>query len=478
MNEFLAWTWEARLCITFLLGLCILSQTSALVLTYYSSRLGFSQVFKVLLEASVLAEVFVLTLLHGRVVTNYVNGLVAPVGYNGLRLAVLGTTAILAITVCLLARTLWPLVVLPACAISLPAIEMLTGRALPWAFVSILAFWLCRSIIICVRRFAQIRTSISVLSVKNAVDALHTGVLFCEEDGHILLSNRQMQSLMIAITGRIHRNAKQFYDCLVRGENEPNCQKTELEGQMVYLLPDGAAWMFTRIKIPSRVKTYTHISAADVSEVWALTMELQQKDRALRQKSGELKDKIANLHILSKEGETQRAKTRVHDILGQRLTVLLRTIRSKQQLDVDLFAFLSKGLMDELKANRNVAGPADELNNIRQIFTAIGVDITFEGRLPKNIQQAQIFIDIIRESATNAVRHGLATRISIKSKLSGDAYHLTITNNGRRVLAPITPGGGITGMKKQVETHGGILNINTQPLFKLYVVLPEGEKDD
>ena len=80
--------------------------------------------------------------------------------------------------------------------------------------------------------------SISSLSIKDAVDSLHTGVLFCKPDGYIVLVNIQMQKLMTVLTGRIHRNSRNFYELLLLGNLLPGCQNTEHEGQIVCLLPD------------------------------------------------------------------------------------------------------------------------------------------------------------------------------------------------------------------------------------------------
>ena len=310
----------------------------------------------------------------------------------------------------------------------------------------------------------------------HAIDTLHTGVLFCENDGYTLLSNYQMQKLMIAITGRIFRNAIQFYEMLVSDQYESRYKKAELDGQMIYLLPDGTAWMFTKTDIPFRMKNYVHISVADVSGHWNLTTRLQQQNQKLRRKKDELTKTIANLHIFSKEREIENARMRAHDILGQRLTVLLRTIQDENNIDYDLLTSLSKGLLDELKAEKSETRPYDELESIQQIFAAIGVDINVEGQLPDNVEHAGLFVDIIREGSTNAARHGFASKINVVTEATEDAYNLTITNNGHTTTVPITPGGGIGVMRKKVNAQGGNLDIRQHPLFTVSVVLPGGDQ--
>ncbi|NMA49804.1 MAG: hypothetical protein GX947_08600, partial [Tissierellia bacterium] len=317
--------------------------------------------------------------------------------------------------------------------------------------------------------------SISALSIMQAVDTLPTGVLYSESDGYIVLSNYQMQNLMIAITGKVFRDAVKFYERLVSDKYKSRYKKVQLGGQAVYLLPDNTAWMFTKTDIQFRMRNYIHISAVDVSENWALTAKLQDQDNELRQKSSELKNTISNLHILSKEKEIENAKMRAHDILGQRLTVLLRMIQNDHKLDYDLLNLLSKGLLEELKAEDNKKSPLDELKSIQQIFTSIGVDINFKGQLPQDEEQANLVVDIVRESSTNAVRHGFAAKVDIESEKKGSSYNLNISNIGHTNSDPITPGSGIKTIRKKVNAMGGTLDIIAHPEFTLSVVLPGGD---
>ncbi len=477
MIEFFSFSWVTHISVTFIFGICIIAQCLALVLNLYrrSLTLVTPRAFENLFELSILCEIIVFALLHGQMINGYKNGFVVPTESESIRILAFILVLILAIAVCIVTKTTLPFSVIPATAISLPILENALGYAFPWLFIAALIFFMGRSIKICIYSVIAVRTNISALSVINAIDTLHTGVLFCENDGYTLLINHQMQNLMIAITGKIFRNSMEFYQMLVSGKYDSRCKKAELDGQIVYLLPDGSAWMFTKTDIQFRMKGYIHISAADVTELWILTAKLQIQDQNLREKSDELKETIANLHILSKEREVENAKMRAHDILGQRLTVLLRTIQNEHDLNYDLLISLSKGLLAELKAEQNEIGPYDELKSIQQIFAAIGVDIQFKGQLPENGQRACLFVDIIREGSTNAVRHGFATQINIRAEPGENEFNLTINNNGHTTNAPIIPGSGIGLMRKKVDAQGGNLNITYYPLFTLSVVLPGGD---
>ncbi len=472
MNEFFMFSWESRMLITVLLGFCILFQTLAIIFNFYRNRFNRRLIFKNLLEIAILGEILLFSLLHGQVVNGYKNGFVVPTGHENMRIIVFYVITVLVIIVCFLNKAVLPLSIIPIIGVSLPISEVLLRTAFPWFFIATLIIFLGRSIKICTSSMTVIGKNISALSVIRAIDSLDTGVLFSKKDGYTLLANQQMQKLMIAMTGKIFRNAIQFYETLISKGYESRYSKIKIEEKIVYILPDETAWMLTKTDVLIRMKNYIHISLANVTELWRLTIQLQIQDQELRRKSDELKETMKNLHILSKKKEIENAKMRAHDILGQRLSVLLRIIQSDHEIDYELLRSLAKGLVAELRAEQNDKTPYDELKSIQQIFDTIGVDIQFEGQLPDNAQQADLFIDIIREGSTNAVRHGFATQVNIKSEVIKNTYHLTIKNNGYITQDPIVLGGGISVMKKRVNGQGGQLDIIQSPMFTLYVIMP------
>jgi len=439
MAEIYTWTWPVRSVIMFLLVLCVLSQTLALVLSFYSRK----RKLRALPELCVLAVILLCSLLYGQVLGSIDLRLIAPVNPTALRLA-------------------------------------LKGRIFIWICLIVILILLARSICISLLRYKEINTGISALSVKNAIDSLHTGILFSDPDGFILLSNAKMQRLMTEITGKIQRNGWHFYCTLTSGVLRPGCQKTEFEGQIVCLLPDGSAWMFTRTELPIGKKIYIQLTAADITERWELTAQLQRQGIQLEQSGEELKRTIANLHILSREREAQKAKMRAHDILGQRLSLLLRTVRNErdirleQALDHDLLRPLSLGLIDELLSGSEPS-PQDALEELRQGFGSIGVNIRLEGKLPEDKAKGQMFVDILREGVTNAVRHGFATEVAIQMEHRDDGFRMRIANNGPPPPEIPIEGGGLSAMRKRLEPYGGTLQVDFDPHFVLTIYLPGGE---
>jgi len=298
-----------------------------------------------------------------------------------------------------------------------------------------------------------------------------TGVMFCQNNGFTLLVNVRMQHLMTEITGKTQRNGRHFFKLLSSGEVEPGCDATWFKEQNVIILPDESAWHFSMNELPVGRKKYIQLAATDISDQWKLTAELHAQNDLLLQRQGELNETIANLHILSREREMQKAKMRAHDVLGKHLTVLQGTIFGNQAPDYDLLRSLSQGLLDDLKKANDEPTPQDELGALTQLFGAIGVEVVASGSLPEDPEKGRLFVDIAREAINNAVRHGFATRVMIAMDESGNETSLEITDNGYPPLT-IKEGGGISGMRKKVELFNGIMHVFLVPQFVISVCLP------
>lgn len=473
MLNMYTWPEAARLLTTFFLSLCVIAQTLALVLSNYRHPRGRVRISESLLEFSVLLQIFTCTLLLGQFHFSFELGMAVSGGYVIMRYAMFALTALFTIAVIASIKKAWPLSIIVFSAMTLPAVEANTGNFFVYIFLLAMLFWLMRGVHICILRMRENQTSLSVLSIKNAIDTLHSGVLFGETDGFILLHNRQMQRLMMTIAGKVRRNGWVFYNQLASGDIQKGCKRAEFDGQIVCLLPDESAWMFAKMDFNIKGKNYIQLTASDVTERWAMTNELQKQEDLLKQRSDELNEAILNINTLSRKRETQRAKMRAHDILGQRLSLMLRTIRSAETPGYAVLQTLSKGLMEDLKQGQNVPSAKDELEGLQQAFAAIGVTIEIMGELPMDELTGRLFVDIVRESVTNAVRHGFASKVFVEME-ENNGYILTVTNNGDAPHEPISEGGGIGGMRRKVEPHGGVLNVATQPQFVLTVSLPGG----
>lgn len=475
MTEFAAWPVSARLFITLFFAVCVLTQMLALILSRYRGGEKRPALFGGLLELSLLLQILCMSLLHGQVYHGLHEGYIAPTGYAGLRIAAFLCVAVSAGLAARDRRSPLPLLSIASGLILLPPADGMAGRAYPWLFMLSLCFLFVRSVCAGITRYRQIQAGLSALSVKEAVDNLRTGILFYRPDGQIVLMNAQMQRLMTDIGGRVCRNGRLFYERLISGGFLAAREGGPLEGQDVFLLPDGSAWIFTRTDLFIRRKQHIQLTATDVSERFRLTAQLREQDAALRRISGELKSTISQLHTLSRERETQRAKMRAHDVLGQRLTLLLRMVRGDRPTDLSMLNSLIRDLPGALAAEQGGPSPESEIEVLSQIFGSVGVSIRLSGRLPEDAEKARVFAEVIRECVANALRHGFATEVNIHACEADGCHRLSIDNNGHPPPGPIVEGGGLGGLRRRLGENGGTVETRCAPRFTVVATLPGGE---
>ena len=472
MLEFCTWPWAAREIVTLLLALCVFVQAGAIIVSVYRRPRTLLWVMESGMELAVLFQILVCSLLYGQLINGYELALVPPSGNAGIRTAVFLLVVLTAAAAVVLSRRPQALLAAALACLALPAVEQFTGRGFAYIFAVSLALYLARSAFICVSRFNELHAGVSSRSIKYAIDSLRTGILFCEPDGFVLISNIQMQRLMVSVSNGVQRNGLRFYESLVSGDILPGCTKTEFEEQIVCLLPDGGAWMFTKAELRLSNRKYIQITAADITERWELTAELNKQNEQLQKRGEELGRAIERIHVFSREKETQKAKIRAHDILGQRLTMLLRAIRNKHEVSEEMLHTLLRGLPEDLMAGEGLPAAQSELESLVQTFASIDVEIQLSGAMPKSESVGRLFVEIIRESVTNAVRHGFATGVFVQIDLRGEGYCLTVTNNGHAPYGAIVEGGGLGGMRRKLEPFGGTLLVTPRPCFALTILIP------
>ena len=472
MIEFYLFGEKFQLAILMVTTFCVIIQSLALVIGWYRYRSGWVKMLENLFEGIILIQTILISMLIAQVRNAEKIDLIISSGFILSRFIVFFIIISIAIMICIVSNNYWSLIVIVASSFTLPAAEQITKKLFPIFYITAIVFFTLRGIYVCILRYKELKTNISNLSVKEAIDALKEGILFCDENGYILLANRTMQRLMFLLTGKIQRNAKQFYEQLSDELIVKNHENFKNEGQLIYRLPDGSSWMFTDTTILIRNKQYRQISAADITQQWNAATQLKQQNTDLKKRSEELKTAIENMKIICREEEMLRAKSRIHDILGQRLALLMRALREHNMPDINLFNIFKNGLPNELKEPPNEIDFKQEITTLSEIFHGIGVMIDFKGEFPKTYKTASFFMEIITEAVTNAVRHGFSTEVKILCEKNEENWMLKITDNGLSVNENISEGGGIGNIRRKISEELGTLYIQVKPNFVLQVFLP------
>ena len=454
------------------LALCIVLQTRAVSYSIRRLRTGWVRRVETGMECAILAALFLFAALLAQVQYGLFCGFLAPSAYGFARQLVFLLVAVLGTIAAVGTELIWPFFAVGGAALLLPLTEAVTGPAYPFFFLGGVLFFLIRSVHICLMRRWELRTQISFVSVKEAIDTLHTGLLFFRPKGDILLCNRRMDMLAQQMTGQSLQNGRAFAALLASGPLRGGCVREVLGGQQVFRLPDATVWSISAYDIPMGRRTLILLTADDVTERWNAVTLLARQNEALEKRGQELRHTIEHLRSICEAEEIARSKGRVHDLLGQRISLLLRALRDGQQPDETLLMDFVRGLPSALREDRTPS-PAHRLEMLQETFQGMGVAVVICGALPEAEEVAGSFAQIAVECVTNAVRHGYATRIQLHF-FDNDCWRMTVTDNGiPPATGSIREGGGIGGMRSRVRQLGGSLKLYTVPRFRIEIYIPK-----
>lgn len=134
-----------------------------------------------------------------------------------------------------------------------------------------------------------------------------------------------------------------------------------------------------------------------------------------------------------------------------------------------------------LYAIRDIQSPVenslDALVEIRNIFQKVtGITVVMDkGNMRSDYGRTinKILIRTMQEALTNAVRHGLATYVSVYFREDGDCLYMTVKDNGigsKKVVKGI----GLAGMEERLSAVGGKLSAgdSAEGGFKLEIMIP------
>ena len=118
-----------------------------------------------------------------------------------------------------------------------------------------------------------------------------------------------------------------------------------------------------------------------------------------------------------------------------------------------------------------VISVSTELDNARKALKSAGVELSVAGRIPEfSVEQDQVCGLMIREAATNIIRHTNATTAHIEFNAGTDTQRLTISDNGGGKIRE--EGRGLNGLRKRIESLGGSVLIDDASGVSLCATLP------
>ncbi len=382
----------------------------------------------------------------------------------------------------------------------IPPIADLLGSSWPFVLYVDAAYFLFRTTYLLLVDKRLRHRMVSALSIAEAMKLLPEGLLYADKHGHTLVANDAMRHCLSALGisadfGRVDDlwnllNERAQGDCAV-----PVAETVEREqGNWVLLRigphevrlfsfegpafaqkqsypsarplePDSAAPGESRRLLGGEARM--RVIAYDVTGEVGIMQEIDRTNAELAASQRELKESMLTVQEAAENEAMLRMRGRVHDVIGQRLSMLHRALEDEDLSDekLDQLKPLLNGILDDLSTGVQVE-PADELAATVDAFALTGVEVRVQGDLPEDATIAKLFVDCIREGATNAVKHAHATLVSVTCGPTS----LVIMNDGLSPAGAVEEGTGLQNMRRAVESAGGTLSVDLNP-FALRIAI-------
>lgn len=301
----------------------------------------------------------------------------------------------------------------------------------------------------------RLKSNINYYSLKEALDELKTAVMF-ESRFNVVYENLAMKNLLAKLKIKQNQSSSEIWRNL---KSRPTTKIIDEQNILVFL--DKKVYSFSIIK-----QSKTQIYAFDITNEYLTTTEIENKQTELKVKQTEILKMIENLDEIERQKEVLTLKSKLHDIIGQRLFILhhILDVIDEKNFDLNNVKSLLKTMLEEIDSDET--NETQNLqNSIVTAFEMIGFNIEISGDMPKEPLKAKALVKIIRECATNAIRHANATKLFVN--ISDDK--IQIYDNGKFTSKTFVEGTGIKGMRLNSTELGGELFVSTQNGFKIVI---------
>ena len=321
------------------------------------------------------------------------------------------------------------------------------------------SYMLYRSFIIFFDNVDRIKINPGALSIKYALDDISEGIAFFNTFGQITYINQSLKDILKKL------NISSF-----------SLGSDIISSLLNYSLTKGRYISENSFIIHLEDKSYkfsfdhplTQIASNDITEEEMLTMEMINKRQQLFKNNEELTLKLKSLANIKREKEILTMRGHLHDDLAQKLSILHMFILNDESNNlVEL-----KNMISMFKINPEEAYKEEDVNDLIHILAEVGIKLSIEGEYPKEVEIQKFLNKVIKETTTNAIRHGKANNILINITNDNKNYLFSITNDGI-IPENIAYGNGLNSIIREIEQFNGSIKIDTNSCFKITLNIPK-----
>ena len=337
-----------------------------------------------------------------------------------------------------------------------------------------LLLYLCWSIRSERRRYYH---SLSYWSVNEAVNDVPCGVCFSDPLGRIVLCNTKMQELSRIMTG----SYLQDYEVLRKAmsgelESEGLCRLSK--DSNVFYFPDGSVWMFQEYSLQEPdCAGYLQTVAVNVSEIYYNGEKIRANNEKLEILNHKLEEMYEKIGDKIREQETLVMKMQVHDNFGRSLLSIRRILERKEDPDkMDKQLSVLKHLVYILTGSA-VESMEEVYEDTIRHAEELGISVQISGNFPMHPSYRLLTDRAIRECVTNCARHAHGSDVNVTIEEDSEAYSIRITNNGELPKPKAREGGGLSSLRRALESEGCTMVTVFEPAFCLRLRMPKRQSE-
>lgn len=296
---------------------------------------------------------------------------------------------------------------------------------------------------------------ITPMSVKDSIDMLDAGLCYWEDGGRIILSNKKMDEICLALSGEMLLNGEKFYNYLM-SECIP--------------MPDGTIKYFFHNPVEFEDKQIHELIAADVTELYKKNELLEQETISLQKMNESLRRYNQNIEETVRKQEILDAKVYIHDEMNRLMLVTTanaETPTTEEDFKEILTLWRNNAILLGTESNQSRVNT--DITEVNQLAELLGIQLGWQGEQPWTVPDSirEVFIMVAREAIANAVKHAEAKNITIAIHKNDEKLFIEISNDGKLPTGKISLGGGLTNIKRMVEEKKGQFKVEVNEQFNL-----------
>ena len=365
-----------------------------------------------------------------------------------------------------------------------PPVVFAMGSAWTVVLIAEGAFFLFRSIAALLMDVRNRQEDITMFSTIETINVIPVGILYLDPRGRPLLMNRCMRKNLVELhmPTDLGDMSGTWNDLRKLSMQMPESSRNRVrinldrfgEARAVVEVSPAEIRLFVHDDVMVSGRLFERIIGLDVTEYAHAHDRLAQANHLLELAGQELQ---AQIKKVADNAAYLRMRARVHDVIGQRLSILHRYLEEGRLDDESLEQIdpLLRSIAADLRSGGDTE-PAEQLGDIVHAFGLVSVQIDVEGELPSDARVAAAFLQIIREASTNATKHAQAHQVHVRLRQEtsedGAVARMAVSNDGAPAPVSYREGTGIPGMRHVAQNLGGSLEVHTAPPFTLTVSIP------